>query len=129
MTAAVDLDLAKVAAMRDAHARRHDDYRALAARARDAQTDAGRARAELLHADPMVENPLANASADELELTAVDELERAGIELRAVRNLVLAERRARALAAQATRAAEELRHGRELLDSIETYLRQQGITV
>lgn len=126
MTAAVDLDLAKVAAMRDAHARRHDDYRALAARARDAQTEAGRARAELF-VDPLIESPLAHATADELELTPLDELERAGITIRAVRDLVLAERRSKALAAQAERAASELRHGRELLDAIETYLRQRGV--
>lgn len=123
----VDIDLQKVADMRDAHERRHADYRSLAARARDAQAEAGRARAELLHGDPLVENPFARASADELELTPLDELEKAGIELRAVRTLVLTERRAKALAQQAQRAAEELRHGRELLDSIETYLRELGV--
>lgn len=122
----VDIDLQKVADLRDAHARRHADYRSLAARAREAQAEAGRARAELF-ADPLVETPLAHATADELELTPLDELEKAGIELRAVRDLVLAERRAKALAQQAQRAAEELRHGRELLDSIERYLAEMGV--
>lgn len=127
MKKAETIDLQKVAELRDAAARQHADYLDIAARARDARTEAGRARAELF-ADPMIESPLMHASAEELELTALDELERAGITIRAVRNLVLAERRARALAEQAERAAGEVRSRAELLARIDAYLRQQGIT-
>lgn len=126
MSVAETIDLAKVQALRDAAARQHADYLDLATRARDAHTEAGRARAELF-ADPMIESPLAHATADELELTALDELEKAGITIQVVRRLVLAERRARALAEQAERAAGAVRSNAELLARIDAYLREQGI--
>ncbi|HEY0877863.1 MAG TPA: hypothetical protein VGE10_05375 [Zeimonas sp.] len=121
----MSIDRAKLAELRDGFERMHADYRSLAAQAREAATASGRLRAELF-VDPLAESasPLARASVEELDRMPVAELEKAGINVRTVRQLVIAEQRARALAAKAARTAEELKNARALLDRVEAYARQ-----
>lgn len=112
-------NVAKLLDLRHRHARHHDDYRRVAELARAARADAARLRHEAA-ADPSNEAASAMLAlpADQLLNIASDELRDAGIDIRTVRRVIDADRRAVALAREADALAATLARSRLMLDNL-----------
>lgn len=118
-------NVAKLLDLRHRHERQHDDYRRVAELARAARADAARLRHEAA-ADPS--NEVASAMlalpADQLLNIASDELRDAGIDIRTVRRVIDADRRAVALAREADALSVGLAASRQLLNNLDAYASQ-----
>jgi len=118
------IDLEKLAAMRDAHARLHAQYRDVAERSRIAQADAAQLRnmqpggdaTQKAMAMRYLSLPLA-----ELQLVPADHLQAVRIDPRFVQRLAAAHARADALKAEAAALAPALRRSGLLIAKVNEY--------
>lgn len=116
------IDHAKLDRLRDEHERLHADYRAIAERARQAATDAGRMRLEAM-TDPGDDAAVALLTLPVEELAAVpaERLHAARIDVRLVRRLLEAHQRAQRLRRDADVLAVRLGTSRALLDRLDAF--------